>query len=100
MPALQMRSQSLLKFERDIHRVWDVEDAQHKKRTVLYESTTTTVFKQDSEKKEVAVREFGIVELVHVDKGGFQGYKASELRSFLDPSKVMERANEVFSKPT
>ncbi|KAH8885555.1 hypothetical protein GQ53DRAFT_751245 [Thozetella sp. PMI_491] len=82
------------KFLHDVHTVWDVgkEDG---KRTILYESTSTTVFKDDEEGQEIKVKEFNIIELATGDKGTLT---AVELRTYMDPSPVSARAQTVMSK--
>lgn len=96
--------------------------SRRKRRTVMYQATSGTVFKQDPEQFEIRMEEFNIVELLaeHDDEGeegkgddGCQedekdrkstsnstssapyGYKAVGLRTFVDPRPVMERAGEL-----
>ena len=89
-----------------------------KRRTVMYQATSGTVFKQDPEQFEVRMEEFNIVELL-ADKSEGEGegegeaerkgedhasrststapygYKAIGLRTFVDARPVMERAGEL-----
>jgi hypothetical protein len=94
LPMLAMRSTMVSKFLHDVHTVWDVgkEDG---RRTVLYESTSTTVFKNDEEGQEIKVKEFNIIEL---EKGDNDALAAVELRTYMDPSPVSARAQTVMAK--
>lgn len=94
LPMLAMRSTMVSKFLHDVHTVWDIgkEDG---KRTVLYESTSTTVFKDDEEGQEILVREFNIIELATNDQGVLT---AVELRTYMDPSPVSSRAQTVMAR--
>lgn len=87
LPMLSMRSQKLSKFGHDLHIAWDIAKADGN-RTLLYESTSSTVFKEDAESVEAKVKEFNIVELVSVDAG----FRARDLRTYMDASPVSEIA--------
>ncbi|KAJ5444861.1 uncharacterized protein N7458_008733 [Penicillium daleae] len=93
-----MRSEKLSKFHHHLHRAWDIAKVNSSgSRTVMYESTSVTVFKQDPERAEVKVREFNIVELVPSKDGGGQSdvFKACELSTFLDGSPVSARLKSI-----
>jgi len=87
LPMLSTRGQKLSAFGHDVRIAWDIakEDGS---RTLMYESTSSTVFKEDAEGAVAEVKEFNIIELVPA--GG--GLKADELRTFMDASPVSERA--------
>src|SRR5207248_10874454 len=56
----KMRSEKLGLFRHDVKVAWDIERSD-KKRTVMYESVSVTVFKADREQKAVEVPEFNII---------------------------------------
>jgi hypothetical protein len=99
LPMLQMRSKSLSKFSHHVHTAWDLENAatslpesklsEKPGRTVMYESISVTVFKNDPEQMEVAVKEFNIIELEESDSA--TGLQAVELRTYMDKQPVMDR---------
>jgi hypothetical protein len=96
-----MRSGKVAKFHHDLYRAWDIaKDNGLGSRTVMYESTSVTVFKQDPENAEVKVREFNIVELVPSKDDGAtsEGFKACELRTFLDGSPVSARLKSILEE--
>lgn len=91
---LRRRTTALARFGHVLHRAWDVGNADGT-RTLLYETTSTTVFQGDD--VEAKVKEFSVVTLVPVDTsgdetGGSAGFRAVDLCSYLDSSPVSERA--------
>ncbi|RYP72101.1 hypothetical protein DL771_004432 [Monosporascus sp. 5C6A] len=91
---LGMRGTKLAKFGHDLHTAWDIAGGDGR-RTVMYESTSFTVFKDDQEGVEARVNEFNIIELVKSDDGVL---RALELRTYMDASPVSARAQAVMSK--
>lgn len=95
---LTMRGQKLARFGHEVHAAWDIEGGGDGdgpgSRTVMYESTSVTVFKDDPEATEIKVREFNVVELV----GGEGDWKARELRTFMDASAVYKHAQKLQAK--
>ncbi|TLD33492.1 hypothetical protein PspLS_01059 [Pyricularia sp. CBS 133598] len=69
-------------------------------RTVMFESTTTTVFREDPEARALAVREFTVVDLVPVGEGegGFVGFKAQSVVTYMDAAPVRMRALALFGQ--
>jgi hypothetical protein len=59
---MKMRSERLKVFRNDLKAAWDVE-MEGGKRTVLYETVSVTIFKDDKEEKAVEVSEFSTMEL-------------------------------------
>lgn len=90
---LEMRASKLAKFGHNVEMAWDIDNADGS-RTVMYESTSVTVFKEDKEGVEVRIKEFNIIELAASSDGkGFKGLQAVQLRAYLDGSPVTERAS-------
>ena len=92
---LPKRAQTLSRFYHSVYRAWDIVNPDGSgRRTVMYESTSLSVFKEDPEAVEVRVSEFNIVELIESKDvaDGSVSLKATQLRSFLDGSPVTERA--------
>ncbi|KAJ5811871.1 hypothetical protein N7474_008172 [Penicillium riverlandense] len=89
-----MRAQNLAYFGHEVDVTWDIQASEGSKnhRTIMYESTSVSIFKADSEKEEIRVREFNIIELEEQEEGL---WKAVELRTFMDPSAVSEKARTV-----
>lgn len=88
LSVLSNRSTMVAKFGHELDTVWDIakEDGT---RTVLYQSTSTTVFKDDSE--ELKVKEFNVIELVSTE----DGLKAWQLRTYMDASPIENRAKAI-----
>lgn len=100
VPMLENRSKHLAKFQHTVHRAWDIEsDENPDRRTLMYQSTSVTVFKADSEAQEIYVEEFSIVELVKTrsDKNseGIDAWKAMELKTYMDAKPVVQRAEQL-----
>lgn len=101
LPMLLMRAQKLAAFGHNVSQAWDIPSANSGGgRTLMYEGTSSTVFKEDPEGLEVKVAEFNIVELVPVGQaeGGLAGFRAAELRTFMDAAPVTERAAMIFKQ--
>ena len=90
LPMFSMRPAKVARFGHDTHVLWDMahEDGS---RTAMFESTSFTVFKENNEGMEVRVKEFNVVELVMCDSE----LKSLEVRTYMDPSPVSERAQAV-----
>ncbi|QPG94025.1 hypothetical protein C2857_004095 [Epichloe festucae Fl1] len=89
---LGLRASRLSRFGHSLERAWDV-DMGNGSRTVMYESTSATVFKEDAEGVEVRIKEFNVIELEpsHVGRGR-GGLQAVKLTAYLDASPVSARA--------
>jgi hypothetical protein len=92
LPMLEMRGKMLARFGHDVHTAWDIahpdNNGEGETRTVMYESTSFTVFKNDPERAEALVKEFNVIELAA--EGG--EWKATALRTYMDSSPVTQRA--------
>jgi hypothetical protein len=98
MGMLAMRGNMLSKFGHDVHTAWDVLNDDGS-RTVLFESTSVSVFNGDPEKVEAKVKEFSILELVSTEgKESGAPWKARELRTYMDQTPVSERAKIAMNK--
>ncbi len=82
-------------FRHDVKRAWDIAKGT-KKRTVMYESISISVFKADPEEKEIEVAEFNLLELEGRDDGtGEEEWKLTEARVWMDSSPVVKRMAEI-----
>ncbi|CAM6104452.1 unnamed protein product [Calypogeia fissa] len=90
---LKMRSEKVSVFHHSVKKCWDLE-REDGKRTVMYESISTTVLKCDPEEKAVEIPEFNVVELEEME-GGVEGLGAYELRVYMDAQPVMQRFKEL-----
>ncbi|EJP69865.1 hypothetical protein CRV24_008815 [Beauveria bassiana] len=105
LQMLPKRAERLARFRHDVRMAWDVaprgdgygDGAGAGRRTVMYESTSVSVFKADPEAVEVRVAEFNVVELVLVTdpETGEASLKALQLRAFLDGGPVTSRAQMI-----
>lgn len=95
LEMLPKRASRLSKFQHNLETAWDIE-LQGGKRTVMYESTSVTVFKDDKDGVEVPVKEFNIVELAGASDGkGYNGLVVVRARAFLDGAPVLKRMEQV-----
>ena len=94
LPMLAMRSTKVSKFGHDVHTAWDIAEDDGG-RTVMYESTSFTVLKDDPQSAEVRVNEFSIIELSKCDSGELHAIK---IRAYMDPAPVSARAQLVIGK--
>jgi hypothetical protein len=90
---LDSRGKKLSFFHHDMKVAWDMEK-DGGKRTVMYESVSVTVFRNDTEKVEVKVPEFNIIELEPLQNGS-NVLVAVELRSYLETKPIMQRVSEL-----
>jgi hypothetical protein len=92
---MEMRARRLKTFRHELKRAWDV-DCGGGKRTVLYESVSVTVFRDDRDEKAVEVVEFSTVELEAVE-GGVEGLglRATVLKTFMDTNPIMLRLKQI-----
>ena len=75
-------------------RAWDIVSREAGKRTVMYESVSVTVFKDDEEGVRVQVPEFNVLELERMEDG-VEGLGVWELRTFMDAGPVVKRMGEI-----
>lgn len=88
LATLDSRSKKLGVFHHDMKIGWDMEKEEGK-RTVIYESMSVTVFKNDAEKEEVKVPELNIIEMEPVEKS-CEGFGAVELKSHLGTKPITQ----------
>lgn len=93
---LEARAGKLSEFYHDVKVAWDVEK-DGGKRTVMYESVSVTVLRNDPEKVEVKVPEFNIIELEPMDSS-VSDLRAVELRCYMDAKPVMQRISELAAR--
>lgn len=85
--GLEMRSRHLSTFYHELHTAWDI-DLGDEKRTVMFESTSTTAFQSDAQGVPARVKEFGVLEL-ETSSGGLRG---TSMQTFMDSRAVENRA--------
>jgi hypothetical protein len=90
LPMLSMRAAKVARFAHEVETAWDIPRGGG--RTVAYESTSVTVFKDDKEEVECKVKEFNLIELVEVEEGA---WKAETLKTWMDSAPVTDRAKAV-----
>lgn len=93
LSMFQKRPAKVAKFGHDTHTSWDIAHGDGS-RTVMFESTSFTVLREDEEGVETRVREFSVLELVRWDGG----LRALELKTYMDPSPAIERAQEIMQQ--
>lgn len=62
------------------------------KRTVMFEATSSTVFKNDPDEFVVKIREFNVLDLDGKEQGGLQ---VVEMRVYMDGKPVQARAQHL-----
>jgi hypothetical protein len=93
---LKMRSQKVKVFHHTVKSVWDVQ-REDGNRTVMYESVSETVLKDDPEDASVEVAEFSIIELAPY-QDGIEGLAVTELRTYMDAQQVTQRLKQIGNK--
>lgn len=88
---LNSKAAKLDAFHHDVKIAWDVGNGDGR-RTLMYESMSVAVHKNDPEKVEVKVPEFNIIELVPMKKD-FEGLVAVELRSYIRTKPIVQRVS-------
>lgn len=115
-PMLEVRSKHLEKFGHELHLAWDIElpgqrsgdtdtdtdtsegkGKGRRRRTVMFEATSATVFKNDPDHFEIKVKEFNILELEDAVDGDAR-LVAAEIRTYLDGRPVQDRAARLHSQ--
>lgn len=98
---MKMRAQRLRTFRHELKAAWDM-DLGDGKRMLMYESVSVTIFKDDPDEKAIEVAEFSAVELESVEgegdgdgKGGFEGLRATVLKTFMDANPIMMRLKQI-----
>ncbi|KAF4267301.1 hypothetical protein KXV95_004602 [Aspergillus fumigatus] len=100
---LNVRQRHIQRFQHEIHKAWDIArpdtgNGNGGPRTVMFEATSGTVFRNDPDEFEVQVREFNILELQRAgsqsngDGEGKGGFVAVEMRTFMDARPVQDQA--------
>jgi hypothetical protein len=101
LPMLAMRSTKVSRFGHDVHTAWDIAKDEvdgGKGRTLMFQSTSFTVFAEDAEGVEVRVEEFSVIELEERQEGEGGGLRATEVKTYMDPAPVEARARAVMGK--
>lgn len=75
------------------------EGTEKRMRTVMFEATSTTIFKNDPDRFEIKVKEFTVLEL-EVSLEDEKRLVAAEIRTYLDSRPVQDRAARLHSQST
>lgn len=94
-PMQLMRSKKVSSFGHEVKAAWDI-DLGGGARTVMYESISTTVMKQDPQALELPVPEITIIELVATPGAGVGGYRAKSMRTYMHPASINQRTAALF----
>ncbi|GFF46478.1 hypothetical protein IFM61606_00548 [Aspergillus udagawae] len=99
---LNVRQRHIQYFHHDVHKAWDIARTDtgsgSDTRTVMFEATSGTVFRNDPDDFEVRVREFNVLELQWADSQsdgddeGKGGFVAVEMRTYMDARPVQDQA--------
>jgi hypothetical protein len=111
---LNVRQRHIQHFHHEVHKAWDIARTDtgngngNGPRTVMFEATSGTVFRNDPDEFEVRVREFNILELESSGSGsgpgpqsrsdsdgddeGKGGFVAVEMRTYMDAWPVQDQA--------
>lgn len=100
---LSVRQRHIKYFHHDVHKAWDIGDGTATgPRTVMFEATSGTIFRNDPDEFEVRVKEFNILELERSGPGsesdsdgddeGKGGFVAVEMRTYMDARPVQDQA--------
>ncbi|KAF7122365.1 hypothetical protein CNMCM5793_000390 [Aspergillus hiratsukae] len=96
---LNVRQRHIQYFHHEVHKAWDIGDGNGTgPRTVMFEATSGTVFRNDPDEFEVRVGEFNILELERSNSDGDEhgkggsGLVAVEMRTYMDARPVQDQA--------
>lgn len=94
IPLLEVRGKHLSAFHHDMEVAWDIvpEGSDGRKRTVMFQATSATVFRNDPDQFVVRVEEFNVLELEQQEDRGLQ---VVEMRTYVDAQPVQDRAARV-----
>ncbi|ODM15624.1 hypothetical protein SI65_08858 [Aspergillus cristatus] len=104
VPLLEVRSKHLSAFHHDMEIAWDIvpEGSDGRTRTVMFQATSVTVFRNDPEQFAVRVEEFNVLELKERSRELGPGqewegqleldFQVVEMRTYLDARPVQDRA--------
>lgn len=110
VPLLEVRRRHLAAFGHEVEVAWDIalepeDEAQAQpgargqghgyrkdKRTVMFEATSSTVFRDDPDQFAVKVKEFNILDIEKQDAGSGSEFQVVQMRTYLDARPVQDRA--------
>ena len=105
VPLLEVRRKHLAAFGHEVEVAWDIalepEDDdegqgqgrdKRDKRTVMFEATSSTVFRDDPDQFAVKVKEFNILDIEKQDAGSGSEFQVVQMRTYLDARPVQDRA--------
>lgn len=117
IPLLNVRRKHLQELYHVIEVAWDImvpgsvqeeesgpEQKPGAKRTVMFEATSSTTFRSDPDQFAVKMKEFNILELEYMsgewvsqEPGRGPGWQVVEMRTYMDPRPVQDRAARLHS---
>ena len=100
LPLLEVRSKHLAAFGHEVEVAWDIDLEQEDdderqgkcRRTVMFEATSSTVFRDDPDQFAVKVKEFNILDIKKQDAGSGSEFQVVQMRTYLDARPVQDRA--------
>ena len=100
LPLLEVRSKHLAAFGHEVEVAWDIDLEQEDdderqgkcRRTVMFEATSSTVFRDDPDQFAVKVKEFNILDIEKQDAGSGSEFQVVQMRTYLDARPVQDRA--------
>ncbi|EYE92901.1 uncharacterized protein EURHEDRAFT_414847 [Aspergillus ruber CBS 135680] len=102
VPLLEVRSKHLSAFHHDMEVAWDIvpDGSDGHTRTVMFQATSVTVFRNDPDQFAVRVEEFNVLELKKILRELGPGqeleeqleFQVVEMRTYFDARPVQDRA--------
>ena len=101
IPLLEVRRKHLAAFGHEMEVAWDIaldDQGPGERRTVMFEATSSTVFRYDPDEFVVKVREFNILDIERQGQPpgqaqtGGSGFQVVQMRTYLDARPVQDRA--------
>lgn len=94
IPLLRIRDKYLSTFRHEIETIWDIGVADGRQRTVMFEATSVTAFREDEDQFEVRLKEFNVLDLETEGKNHNtpEGLRIVGMRTYMDVRPLQDRA--------